>query len=121
MLYLPWVEQIEFQIRYAQGITKLIIAVFSFDSISDVVNYWCWSSFFIFKFLNFSLNSHLLTLFELLAILDKLIELTAIVLIPILVVAVEGTRHHTSLLNLLHLLDEQLFLYVVSFFKCFGS
>lgn len=105
MLDLPWVQYVEFQVGYPESVAKLIIAVDRRDSISDVVQR-SGSGIFILKLFDFSLDSHLLTLLELLAVFHELVELSAISLIPIQVVAIEGGRCHPSLLYLLHLLDQ---------------
>lgn len=105
MLDLPWVQYFEFQVGYPKSVAKLIIAVDSRDSISYVVQR-SGSGIFILKLFDFSLDSYLLTLLELLAVFHELVELSAIGLIPIQVVAIEGGRCHPSLLHLLHLLDQ---------------
>ena len=63
----------------------------------------------------------MLTLLELLAVFQELVELSAFGLIPVQVVAEEGARRHSSLLHLLHLLDEYLSLPFIGLFKGFGS
>ena len=105
MLDLPWVQYFEFQVGYPKSVAKLIIAVDRRDSISYVVQR-SGSGIFILKLFDFSLDSHLLTLLELLAVFHELVKLSAIGLIPIQVVAIEGGRCHPSLLHLLHLLDQ---------------
>ena len=105
MLNLPWVQYVKFKVWYPKCVAKLIIAVDSRDSISYVVQ-CSRSGIFIFKLFDFSLNSHLLALLELLAVFHKSVELLAIGLIPIQVVAKEGVWRHSSLLHLLHLLDQ---------------
>ena len=85
---LPWIQYVEFQVGYSESMAKLIIAVDSRYSIRYVVQR-SQSSIIILKLFYLSLNSHLLALFELLAVFHESVELLAIALIPIQVVAIE--------------------------------
>lgn len=87
MLNLPWIHQVKLEVGDVEDLAEVIIAFRRFNIIRDSIGFF--RRLGLLLLLELGLNAHLLALFELLAILQELVQLASVVLILVEVVAIE--------------------------------